>query len=497
VLVTGVVLALYTVLAVCMIASRRAPSRVAYDQRLYHEDAVRQFAAQWPAIDVWDYQSATTPGYHVTLGLVARYVSDERWALQCAGMLWTGLFMGLWAWVVGRRAPWPMAIALALPMVLSNYQLLPGAFLLPDAAGWLGVLAILAIALRPRVTAPWLVACGAILVYTVLMRQIHAWTAGLVLASTWLSTPANDDEAPGEPPLAKQLFGDLGPRVRRTLIAIACIVPAAVLLFLFLRYWGGLVPPRFQEWYRPRTPTQMALSPSLVYLLAVVGAYSPFYAASWFPALVRAWNERRDAMLLIAAAGVVAALIPPTAPDYDEGRRTALWELAKRFPIIADRWSLLMIGLAVLGSIVLGALLLAQRPRQRLILLAAFLGMAAALSASVEVWQRYTEALVLMVVTIACCHVAAESERTADAGEHRLGSKTRRGGGTIRAARVAGPALLGVVLGLGTLRLMTRNTLDIDGPPPPAKAPDHHGLFDPPVLKPRPEKPAGRSFWPG
>ena len=65
------------------------PTRVAGDQNQYHLPAIRTFAADWPAVDVRDYASATTPGYHLALAAVARYVDDHALTLQLAGCLLT------------------------------------------------------------------------------------------------------------------------------------------------------------------------------------------------------------------------------------------------------------------------------------------------------------------------------------------------------------------------------------------------------------------------
>src|SRR3954471_19287846 len=65
----------FAVLGTVLILSQRIPGRVAYDQKLYHDPSIRQFASQWPDFDFWHYLSATTPGYHVLMAGVAKYIS--------------------------------------------------------------------------------------------------------------------------------------------------------------------------------------------------------------------------------------------------------------------------------------------------------------------------------------------------------------------------------------------------------------------------------------
>src|SRR5205085_160310 len=63
--------------------------RAWYDQRYYHEATIRAFARQWPYFDFRDYWSATTPGYHLAMAAVARFITESRTGLQLAGMAFT------------------------------------------------------------------------------------------------------------------------------------------------------------------------------------------------------------------------------------------------------------------------------------------------------------------------------------------------------------------------------------------------------------------------
>ena len=57
------------------------------DQRKYHEPTILVFAEQWPRVDLVNYPSATSPGYHLVLAVVARYISHDLVVLQFAGSL--------------------------------------------------------------------------------------------------------------------------------------------------------------------------------------------------------------------------------------------------------------------------------------------------------------------------------------------------------------------------------------------------------------------------
>src|SRR6185503_20842297 len=98
-----VVTALYLA-AIPLIFSGRMPGRAGQDQLQYHEPAIRQFAAELPRPELHDYLSATTPGYHLLLGVAVRAGLDSRTALQCLGSLFTAAMLGTLAWACAARA---------------------------------------------------------------------------------------------------------------------------------------------------------------------------------------------------------------------------------------------------------------------------------------------------------------------------------------------------------------------------------------------------------
>src|SRR5215204_5263041 len=81
----GLFVIAFTVVLVTGLTNQRA----LFDQDVYHLRAIRTFAQQWPHPDFHDYASATTPGYHLLLALIDRYVSDSVVALRVAGATFT------------------------------------------------------------------------------------------------------------------------------------------------------------------------------------------------------------------------------------------------------------------------------------------------------------------------------------------------------------------------------------------------------------------------
>jgi hypothetical protein len=501
-----ILLTLFALLAAVMIFSQRVPSRVAYDQKLYHLPSVEQFAKALPSFDPWDYLSATTPGYHLLYAIASRATGGSLLALQLLSTIIAGGFFWLLATLVTQAltrsatvapgsptasSPRSLArlvacsLALCLPLLTSPYTLYPAVFILPDMLGWLCVLALLAIALRDRITLPLLALASAVLVVLVLTRQIHIWVAGPLVLACMLQSPLGTESTPTLRSLAR-LFtltlarSLLSPRV----LAYAALLtlPAVITLALFIRYWGGLVPPRFQGWYPTRTLLDMALSPAPAFFLTMTGIYGCFFAGYLLEPARALWQRHRAWLIFALVLGALFAIVPVTTYDYEAGRRTGIWNIAARLPVIAGHTSPLLLVGSIWGALVFAALISAQSLRTGLILLCTAAAYCAAMSASQETWQRYFDPMVLILLALLCAGAMITPAQHAPRLE--------------RTARIAGPAVLALLLLVqSTLPFTRADVTTMQAPPPPAKSENHQGA-EPPVLFAPPIKPANRVFWP-
>jgi hypothetical protein len=452
--------------AIVIIASGRIPLRSEFDQKLYHLPAVRGFFEQWPSFNVYDYLSASTPGYHIALAAVAKIVGWNVQVLQVATAIIT---LGL-VWIVGRLVSHRReGIVLALPVIASSYVLSAGVFILPDNAGWLCVSGMLLIALTCAVTWRSAVVMGLLYAVLVATRQSHAWALGL--AVIWGLFSGGDEAREG-----------MRSWIARVAIALAACVPGTALLVLFVCHWDGLVPARFQHQYPPKSAVDIARSPALVYVLAVVGFFSPFFAAYWWRGLVCAARHARARVSLAGCAWLVLILIAPTTFDYDAGRRTGLWNIAARFPEVGHV-SIFIAGLSFVGTAcVVG--ILSGSPfgiggKDRLLLGLTLVGFSVGMSPSSEVWQRYIEPFVLIWLAATC----ARAEPRGDLGARWW-----------PLVRVGGPLALSVMLGAISAQGFVGSPR-VDGANPPTRSPDDRGVFTPPAeLAPIPT-PAGKRFW--
>lgn len=410
-LAAATVVALFLAVAIPIILTGYEAGRSSSDQNQYHLVAIRRFAATWPTFDVSNYESATTPGYHILLAGVARYLGDHVVVLRAAASLFTVGLLGTLAWWTARRMSAPAAIAVCVPLVASLYVIASGAWLLPDNAGWWGVLAVLLLALRPRVDAWMLVGGGAALLALVLVRQVHLWAAAVLWLAAWL----------GSDPRAHP-FWPLGSTARmgRALVALAVTTPAFLAVAWFYRLWGGPVPPMFQPGVDPDNPLAVPTSggnpatPALI--LALVGIMATFFAGFCLPTLRRLWTGDRTVWLVLlasAAAGLVVGIAPESTFSMEEGRWSGLWRIVQMFDkrglSFAER-SPVIVGLATLGGAWLGVWSLALTSRDRWILAGAWVAFTAAQTANAFAWQRYSEPFILMMLALSAA-LAVERPR--------------------------------------------------------------------------------------
>jgi len=411
-LAAAVIVGAFLLAALPLILTGYDYGRGAMDQNRYHLEVIGRFAEQWPAFDLRDYESATTPGYHIALATVGRLLGTDVLVLRLAGAVFTLGLLGTIAWYAARRVGAAAAVAICAPLVTSLYVFGSGVWLLPDNAAWWGVLAILLLALRPRLDGSFFAAGGLLLLVLVTVRQAHLWAAAVLWAAAWLGPGA---EASPLRPL------DPWRRGRRAALAAAATAPAFLAVAWFYRLWGGLVPPLFQATGDQDNPLAVPTTgwnpatPAL--LLALCGVLGAFFAGFLLPTMRRLAGDRRATWVvaLHAAAGLAISLAPHSTFDKAAGRWSGLWNIVEAFDrrglSFADR-SPVIVGLGTLGAAWLGLWFVALRSRDRWLLLAAWIAFAAAQTASAFAWQRYLEPFVLMMLAISVVLVAGRPADT-------------------------------------------------------------------------------------
>ena len=443
------------------------PGSQPFDEVNYHMPVVGAMAQQWPGVDLVNYRSATSPGYHLALAAVVRAAGPSELRLRVINALLSlGLVLAV-AWPMARTGPPLLAFFGGSCLIASSYVYGGAAYLTTDNAAMLFV----ALALMPCVfgrgfgsagASGWrgpgvaaLMLAGAFAALAVGVRQIHVWLA----APVGLAGMAASGLMPLPMGLGRGSSGAASGRSAAPLVAgaLAAAMPTALLAY-FVSIWGGIMPPAYRDLHGK------SLNPALPALaLATAGLLGACFAPVAMPALSR--RGARAPVALGALIGLASALVP-TAFNPDAGRHNGwLWQAVAKAPAIADR-SLLILALAPLGGAILGALWNAAADRGRAahatVLLFAMLAWAAAHSANAQAWLRYVEPMVLL----ALLWLAALAVAPSSIGE------PPRGGGIHRLAFL-GPALLAAALGGMTAVKVIKPVLA----PPPHQAPSSTGAL--------------------
>ncbi|MEM8756994.1 MAG: hypothetical protein AAGF47_04345 [Planctomycetota bacterium] len=417
-----------------------------FDSQRYHIEVIRDFAATWPRADVSDYLSATTPGYH--------WVMAGVWQLTASVTVLELLTSALAATIVGLAGAWSVrlvgaawACVAALPLAASPYLLNAALSVLPDNAGWLLVLVVLMLSLSGPSGRVWVV-LGAAMLGLVLVRQSHVWAAGVIVACGWL----------GREGRLLPVRGRARTRLRGLGAALVSVVPAIVVLGIFVWVWGGLAPPTFTGRGDGEHPdVSMVLSPvAPACILLLIGLYGPFWSGWLWPGICAEWGRSWRRVAVFAVGGLLVglglSLLGDSTASPEAGRTGGYWRLIAAGPVLAERYSLVLIPLTCVGGAVVGLCLAAMPPSRRWLMLMILSGFAAAQVVNANTWQRYYEPMVLMFLAIAA--VLAVSEREAgdeQASEVGVGARPV---GLVRAAQVLGPsALAGILLVLALMRL--------------------------------------------
>lgn len=440
----------YVLLAV-MILAGVTHSRSGEDQNLFHLKVIEQFSAEFPAFGLKNYLSATTPGYHIVMAAVHRFVTADLLVLRLLSTVPTAALFGTLVGLLAARRPMAEAVCLALPLLACPYILQSGMYLLPDNLAWLLVLVVVGVALAPvQSWRRWAIA-GGLLVLLVAVRQIHIWAAATVWVGAWFAAPVMGDRAvgagggggggwlsamrneelPAGPDAAAEaelagaaVLADVPHSLWRAGVAVVMTLPAFVVLGAFAVLWGGLTPAAFRDAQQtlgvdggPTVPTNVGgLSPATpAFMLSLLAIYLAFCVPLMWGTLRgllgRKWFG--IGLGLAAAVGAVLALVPETTyvlrphPLRIGGLWNAVKWLQDRGVTVLGRTSPLIVVMSAVGAAGVFAVLVGAQRQARWVLAVMLVAFLAACSAQALTWQRYFEPLLLMWVALA---VASRAE---------------------------------------------------------------------------------------
>ncbi len=395
----AVALGLFTSLVAPMVLSRAGYAPPAWDEEIYHLPIIRTMADQWPSVDIVNYDSATTPGYHLLMAGVLK-ATDSVMAMRAMNaLLSAGLIAAVFASIrslAPGRNGW-LTCALTLPLVTSQYFLGGAIWLTTDNTALLFVTLALWLGVLSQTTPGRTIAAGMLGMLAVLVRQLHVWVAAPIGLAAVLASPLAA--------LAPKLLRDDGVQSPRSWGKLVGGVIAGVLVIgtlgVFVWLWGGLLPVTEKVRDQHLRGLNPATWPFCLSLCALLGVFFLSVSYASLLEIVSALRDRIGHTALAAAAGLALAVAFPTF-WLDRVRDTGpIWKAVKLAPAPMGR-SVVLALLAPIGAVVL--LLLwrraaeAGRSAQATLVLLSMTAWLAAQTANIMCWHRYFEPLILIML---------------------------------------------------------------------------------------------------
>ena len=315
-------------------------------------------------------------------------------ALHLLNALFGGACVAMFTLLIARRTSGAVALAAGCVLGASPYVLSSSVWLTTDNLAMTALLAGLAVALTIAdgstrslsrsvlVSALWACAAAAI-------RQILVYTAAFAAAAV----------------VARACATRSRPKVSDLALAALALLPACILVGIFVVLWGGLVPPSFRAYHgtgaNPVTP---------MYVLALVGIWgmASFLAMPWF---LRELCSRRIALLAALACAIAVTVESSYIVHVCLGG--IVWTVASKFPAPFGR-SIVIVPLAAVGAY----LRLWSRSSDSAgrgvgaCVLFVLVGMTLRQTANQQCFERYLQPMVFMLCALASVAIAGRSLRT-------------------------------------------------------------------------------------
>ncbi len=360
------------------------------DEVEFHFPTIEKFAADFPKVQLENYNVASTPGYHLVMAAIYRSFQSHSLLLMINALISSGCLLALfWACSRGNRYGWMWGLIVLLS---PNFHY-SAMYLRSDNASWLFVFLIVGLAMRTTFSSRHMIIGAVLLLFLAIFRHVHIWSAAVLWTAAY--------------------FSDAGKtRNRRLIQMILLTIPAFAVVFYFIKLWHGLVPPHFQTAHgQPISAGHSGWQhegPNLavpVFILAVMGVMQIFYALALLPKIKIAARPLKN-ILILSVMILPLLLIPPTNWDDTQGRYSGLWNVAKHLPAPAQR-SILIIPLAMIGF-ALFLILIRKLPGQlHWIAIATLLAFITAQTANAMAWQKYYEPFLIGWLSMIAATISA------------------------------------------------------------------------------------------
>jgi len=300
------------------------------DEPKFHYPTILQFAHQLPLPDVRDYNSATTPLFHILLAIASKITGEDITHLRMVNLLITYITVLMFFKVISDhfRLSFLKAFLFTLLFTFSPYFFREAFVLLTDNLPVLWLIIFLHFYLKHKLTGnikPFLWSLF-LLMLLCLTRQTYLYV--------WLAL------------VMDILIGGTSLKTKGANIALSIIAIAPTLLLFYT--WHGLTPPSF---IKVHTKNSLLNVKPIMYCLSVIGFYGLFIPGSNIYAdFFKAHKIKLIAFAVLSC--LVIYFFPLTKTKEDFG---FLWYMAVEVPMLKGT-SLLFYFLSAAGVIVLGAM---------------------------------------------------------------------------------------------------------------------------------------------
>jgi 4-amino-4-deoxy-L-arabinose transferase-like glycosyltransferase len=321
-LAPALISALFLALTLPLVFRERLDTFDTIDETVFHYPTILTFAEQFPRINFANYNSATTPLYHVLMALPAVIFGSDLTQLRLLNALISWLVLVLIYAMLRRRGGALTAVYFTVLFLLSAYFIGASARLATDNLALLCAVAAIWLMSGPTMTFRRALLAALLIGLAILTRQTYVWLVG---AFIFINLQQGDDWPSG------QAIG----RAALALIPLGCLA-------YFLILWRGLTPPAFAGEHAERLINWDAP----VYIISLLGFFASFFIV-W---LYRAHSLPIWQFGLLTIAASLYLLIHPVTNDYDRVMRGgALWLAATHLPTFAGSsilfWLLFPFGL--------------------------------------------------------------------------------------------------------------------------------------------------------
>ena len=256
------------------------------DERDYHWPTIVEFADELPRPDLRDYQSATTPLFHLSMA-VAKASGAPFLLLRGLNLLISlGCVLAVFSFLTRYTTP-ERALGYALAFAVSLYVVNGAVRLMTDNMALLFIVLAMTALVEPEPPSTGRVVAAAIwMSLATLTRQTAIWLVPVALWQTlrWSAVPVD----------------------RRLRHAAILALPILVLV-PFVLLWHGLAPPSSANLHQVHSGTLRSSLRVLILSLTVLGFYGTFF----LPAFVQAFRARGGRLwhLALILAGCAVLLV--------------------------------------------------------------------------------------------------------------------------------------------------------------------------------------------